>query len=190
MNGNQQINNFKKIIEEFEQKKLEGKAKSKKFGEIYTPIDIVKLMVIKAFQIYLGNLFDLNMLYNEVIFFDKLKGVISKKENGRLFLKKSLLDIRILDPSCGSGRFLIQSAEFLLKIYKNLFPDINTRALKRRIIENNLFGIDFEKEAFIISKLHLFLWMVEEENNDMLKDFKEINLDSLNYLEFVIINIG
>jgi len=184
VNENQQINNFKKIIEEFEQKKLEGKAKSKKFGEIYTPIDIVKLMVIKAFQIYLGNLFNLNMIYNnEDTFFDKLKGVISKKK-GCLFLKKSLQEIRILDPSCGSGRFLVQSAEFLLKIYKNLFSDINPIDLKRRIIENNLFGIDFEKEAFIISKLHLFLWMVEEEeNNDILKDFKEINLDSLNYLE-------
>lgn len=63
-------------------------------------------------------------------------------------IKKIDKDIRILDPSCGGGYFLIEA----FKIIKNSLENIDNRY----IIENMLYGIDIDDFSIFLTKAGLF----------------------------------
>ena len=86
--------------------------------------------------------------------------------------------IKICDPACGSGSFLIGAYQFLLdwhlKFYignppkkkkdSPLTPDGNlTTAEKKRILLNNIFGVDIDTQAVEVTKLNLLLKALEGE---------------------------
>lgn len=79
--------------------------------------------------------------------------------------KEAIKNIKILDPACGSGAFLITAFEFLLKqtneIDKKLLDLTGEQDLfsdtTRYILENNIFGVDLNKESVEITKLSLWL---------------------------------
>ncbi len=79
-----------------------------------------------------------------------------------------LATIRLLDPACGSGAFLIeafdqlhatyqQSNDRLLELrgHRSLFD------LDKRILENNLYGVDLNDEAIEIARLSLWIKTAE-----------------------------
>ena len=98
-------------------------------------------------------------------------------------LEKKISEIRILDPACGSGAFLIKAVEILLEIYKEVqaakeskgaytvtkqgrnsmnvqyysFKKWEEEDEARRIIEDSIFGVDKNEESVQITKLSLFL---------------------------------
>ncbi|NLY03339.1 MAG: N-6 DNA methylase [Campylobacter sp.] len=79
--------------------------------------------------------------------------------------KDFLLKLKIIDPACGSGAFLNQALNFL--IHEHEFVDKNRRIydgdalgfydIEASILENNLYGVDINKEATDIAKLSLWL---------------------------------
>ena len=86
--------------------------------------------------------------------------------------------LKICDPACGSGSFLIGAYQFLLdwhlKYYTDnspkkkkdspLTPDGNlTTAEKKRILLNNIFGVDIDTQAVEVTKLNLLLKALEGE---------------------------
>lgn len=96
-------------------------------------------------------------------------------------LLKVLPDLKLLDPACGSGAFLVAAMKTLINIYSAVIGRIkflNDRELtglvseweanhkslayfiKRRIITDNLFGVDLMEEATEIARLRLFLALV------------------------------
>ncbi|MGM0468512.1 MAG: Eco57I restriction-modification methylase domain-containing protein [Promethearchaeati archaeon] len=152
---------------------------------IYTPINIIEYIIRETISKYLKINFNLDLeSSNKEKFFISLTR-LTKDQNLRLSVRQKLRDIRILDPSCGSGRFLAITADFLYKIYKILFPNSKKSQLKRQIIENNLHGIDLEKDAVTITKLRLFLWFLKEQgeysgilnkfDEDKIKDIDNLN---------------
>jgi hypothetical protein len=92
-----------------------------------------------------------------------------------------LPDLKLLDPACGSGAFLVAAMKTLTNIYAAVIgkieflgdaglkqwlaklrrehPSINYY-IKKRIITDNLFGVDIMEEATEIAKLRLFLALV------------------------------
>ena len=79
--------------------------------------------------------------------------------------KEAIKNIKVLDPACGSGVFLITAFEFLLQQTnmideklldltgeQDLFSDTT-----RYILENNIFGVDLNRESVEITKLSLWL---------------------------------
>ncbi|RKZ35627.1 MAG: restriction endonuclease subunit M, partial [Gammaproteobacteria bacterium] len=89
-------------------------------------------------------------------------------------------ELSILDPACGSGSFLIGAYTYLLdwhlnyyskcpEEYKNeiLIITENTYQLtspeKKRILLNNIYGVDIDQQAVEISKLSLLLKVLEGE---------------------------
>lgn len=79
-----------------------------------------------------------------------------------------LATIRVLDPACGSGAFLIEAFDQLhaayqasnerleeLRGHRTLFD------LDRRILQNNLFGVDINEEAIQICRLSLWIKTAE-----------------------------
>ena len=105
-----------------------------------------------------------------------VKNTVGKLIEGKT--PKQVEKIRICDPACGSGSFLIGAYQFLLewhlKYYtdeppkkkKNspLTPDGNlTTAEKKRILLNNIFGVDIDAQAVEVTKLNLLLKALEGE---------------------------
>ena len=89
--------------------------------------------------------------------------------------------LRILDPACGSGSFLSGAYQYLLDWhldyyrahpgrYRNRTRDIAgaglilTTAEKRRILQNNIYGVDLDQNAVEVSKLSLLLKMLENDS--------------------------
>ncbi|MFW9827890.1 MAG: class I SAM-dependent DNA methyltransferase [Candidatus Thorarchaeota archaeon] len=162
-------------IKTFEKEKYLEKAKKQNLGIIYTPKQIVDYIVSNNFRIYFERFesfseFNKKNSNSEKIFLSKIKNQkINEKEN------KIIQNLRILDPSCGSGRFLAPIAEKLYQIYRFIFPNLSDFELKRYILQNNLFGIEIDKPAIIISKLRLIKWVLSTKIPDIL--VQKVNLE-------------
>ncbi len=63
--------------------------------------------------------------------------------------------VKILDPACGSGSFLIKALETLYEKYKEFGSD--NEYLKRIIILDTLFGVDLDQQAVEIARLNLLI---------------------------------
>ena len=172
------IEELKKSVsgEEFDSKK----SKRKKDGIFYTPKYITKYIVENSIKNWLD---DKRKELGE----DELPRLTekdfeisyaSKKSDKRIYsenLKKhidfwtkyreAVKNIKIVDPACGSGAFLITAFEYLSnyndyldnKIFdltgvKDLFSDTT-----KEILQNNIFGVDLNKESVEITKLSLWL---------------------------------
>ncbi|MCY4062771.1 MAG: N-6 DNA methylase [Chloroflexi bacterium] len=89
--------------------------------------------------------------------------------------------LRILDPACGSGSFLVGAYQYLLDWHREYYsrePDKHKNVLrcivgghvlataeKRRILQNNIYGVDLDQNAVEVSKLSLLLKMLEDESD-------------------------
>jgi hypothetical protein len=99
----------------------------------------------------------------------------------RELLDDVLPSLKLLDPACGSGAFLVAAMKTLVNIYSAIIGRIkflNDKGLndklrkwetehkslgyfiKRTIITDNLFGVDLMEEATEIARLRLFLALV------------------------------
>jgi len=93
---------------------------------------------------------------------------------------KEISNIKIVDPACGSGSFLIGAYQYLLDWHKNFYTDNGklskgtksspltpqgnlTTAEKKRILLNNIFGVDIDVNAVEVTKLSLLLKCMEGE---------------------------
>ncbi len=131
---------------------------------------------------------------------------IVKNTVGRLLEGKTPQEaaaIRILDPACGSGSFLLGAYRYLLDWHLDWYkkemertgtlptvpPPGGTRkrksdpgaifqgqgddwllttAEKKRILLNNIYGVDIDQQAVEVTKLSLLLRVLEDENQDTL----------------------
>ncbi len=95
---------------------------------------------------------------------------------------KEISKIKIVDPACGSGSFLIGAYQYLLDWHKNYYTDNGkiskgnkgnpltpegnlTTAEKKRILLNNIFGVDIDVNAVEVTKLSLLLKCMEGETS-------------------------
>lgn len=91
----------------------------------------------------------------------------SIKENSQ-YLNELLIDVKIVDPSVGSGAFLVAMMNEIVKARHILLlldgiDDINFYDLKRNIIEKSLYGVDIELSATDITKLRFCLSLIVDE---------------------------
>ena len=80
--------------------------------------------------------------------------------------------IRVLDPACGSGSFLIKAFDVLNEHYARYDKNYSQSQMdfktglpftaKVKILENNIFGVDLDKQAVEIAQLNLLLKIAEK----------------------------
>ena len=72
-------------------------------------------------------------------------------------------DLKILDPACGSGIFLVKSFQRLVHRWRRAHPGQRIRAdMLRGILERNLFGVDKDGHAVRVACFSLYLAMCDE----------------------------
>ena len=167
------IEELKKSIsgEEFDLKK----SKRKKDGIFYTPQYITKYIVENSIKNWLDDKRkelgedDLPILNEKDYIFDIAKKNYTKNYRKHIEFwqqyREAVRNIKIIDPACGSGAFLITAFEFLLNYNKYLddkiFDLVGTSDLfsdrTKEILQNNIFGVDLNKESVEITKLSLWL---------------------------------
>lgn len=142
------------------------KSKRKKDGVFYTPEYITKYIVENT----LGKMCndkreELNLLNITAPINPKklTKAELETKTNLEVY-KDWLFNLKILDPACGSGAFLNQGLEYLIKEHKQLQHDLalmgdlfSSYTVEESVLEHNLYGVDINEDAVEIAKLSLWL---------------------------------
>lgn len=94
---------------------------------------------------------------------DYIVDYIVKNTVGELLAKvkttAEIEKIRVLDPACGSGSFLIRAFDEFLNAYMRVNDEGGLFAfeLKKKILQKNLFGVDLDAKAVEITKLNLLI---------------------------------
>jgi type I restriction-modification system DNA methylase subunit len=148
-----------------------SKTKRKKDGVFYTPKYITKYIVENT----VGKLCEEKKtefkIAEEDYFTDKKR---QQKTKETLLAKLDsyrnwLLQITIVDPACGSGAFLNEALNFLIKEHQYI-DELEAKLRNvpiifsyhtESILENNLFGVDLNEESVEIAKLSLWLRTAE-----------------------------
>jgi len=98
--------------------------------------------------------------------------------------------LRILDPACGSGSFLLGAYQRLLDYHRQWYEEHDPQKLaaakrptiyqgrggewrlttgeKKRILLNNVYGVDIDRQAVEVTKLSLLLRVLEGESQETL----------------------
>jgi len=117
-------------LQKSKEKDVEGKGlkKRKEQGIYYTPKFIVDYIVENA----LGPVLD------------KCKSI------------NDLQKVKVLDPACGSGSFLVVAFNAIVKKYQefNVKSDV---WIKIQVLKNNIYGVDLDQKAVELARLNLLL---------------------------------
>lgn len=136
----------------------------KKKGVYYTPENITEFICLNSLNQYISKKINVNS--------SEIQNILYSTTQNQY---KKLLDVidtlRIIDPACGSGAFLVKMADILFRMKVKILSELNQPKkfyeIKKEIITNNIFGIDILQGATEIAKLRLWLWLVSsysEEN--------------------------
>ena len=126
-----------------------------------------------------------------------VKNTVGKLIEGKT--PEEIAEIKILDPACGSGSFLIGAYAYLLryhldwytskssepKEHKKAFFQVRenewylTTAEKKRILLDNIFGVDIDPQAVEVTKLSLLLKVLENESRESIDQQVKLGLEGV-----------
>ena len=122
-------------------------------SQVYTPAWVVKFLVDNT----LGKAY-LEMYPDSSI---KEKYQIANAPDHQVRHPKDVREMRVLDPACGSGNFLIYAFSLLYDLYQdqmdNYGCDYSRRDIPKMIVEYNLYGMDLDERAAQITQIALFI---------------------------------
>jgi type I restriction-modification system DNA methylase subunit len=166
------LNEIEEITDELEGTATEKtNTKQKKDGVFYTPKYITqyiventigKLCTEKRKELEIEEIeFDVTYRNKTGKLSEKGKSLYQKLKTYKDWLKT----LKIIDPACGSGAFLNQALNFLIKEHANIddiIAELTNTSLRlfdtdKAILENNLYGVDINEESVEIAKLSLWL---------------------------------
>jgi type I restriction-modification system DNA methylase subunit len=126
-----------------------------------------------------------------------VKNTVGKLVDGKGKTPEEIAEMKILDPACGSGSFLIGAYTYLLRYhldwYTNNKPKKHkeavfqvrenewylTTAEKKRILLNNIFGVDIDPQAVEVTKLSLLLKVLEHESRESIDQQVKLGLEGV-----------
>ncbi len=154
-------------------------SKRKKDGIFYTPEYITRYIVKEAIGGWLADrkvelgfdkLPELTDDDRASIRFDAKKKLVYNKNvekqlRGWEAYREKLINIKVLDPACGSGAFLNQVFDFLYtegqfvnrELARLRGGQTDVFDIEKHILTNNIFGVDLNAESVEITKLSLWL---------------------------------
>lgn len=148
---------FEQSISDLEILIQTGGSERKEGGIYYTPDNIAKYICRNTIIPYLSKTNNVN----------RPKELVEEYYNNNELdmLEKKLAKLKILDPACGSGAFLVKIAETMYEIYDeiqsyrqmdNTLHGWSQDEKIRSIILDNIYGVDINGQSIDIAKLSLF----------------------------------
>ena len=145
--------------------------KRKKHGIVYTPDNVTRFIVINTLGSHINEQFEsLFKGYGKY----KKDGSIQWKKGSKTEFKfwyawqEKMHQIKVVDPACGSGAFIIAAFDYLFTEYEKTNERIaeltgqrSILDLNKEILNNNLYGVDINDESIEISKLSIWLKTAE-----------------------------
>lgn len=102
------------------------------------------------------------------------------------------IDIKCIDPCCGSGHILIYMFEVLYQIYESV--GYNKGDIAKTILKNNIYGIDVDDRACQLSILSLILKAREYDrnifSNEIVKQLNVISIQESANLDLLYYNLS
>lgn len=131
-------------------------------SQIYTPQWVVKFLVDNTLgKQYLEMYPDSRFMIDEETGKTKYLIANAPKHQVRHPKPNGILDIKLIDPACGSGNFLIYAFTVFYDMYvdqmENYGADFSRRDIPKLIVENNLYGVDLDERAVQITQIALFI---------------------------------
>lgn len=141
-------------------------------------------------QLLLFPVYDFNIIPIELIssIYEILIGSYKKSKDKAYYTPEGLADYivdktvkrhladkkecRVLDPSCGSGIFLVKSLQRILEKNADSQGFIGDNGLICKLLENNIFGIDYNEEAVDVTVFSLYVTLLDYKNIKSLNNFK------------------
>jgi hypothetical protein len=155
-------------LAEEEKPKMQKSAERKKGGVYYTPPEFTGFITERT----VGKMADEKIKLLERNFCVHLGQIDAKTENKKVvaFAQNAieeLREIKVVDPACGSGAFLIRAYDVLEEKYRDILDVLEIHEPKLAedlrdkvsdfILQDNLFGVDLSPEAVEIAQLALWL---------------------------------
>lgn len=135
---------FEQSISDLENLTGDNEKKRKKDGVFYTPAYITEYIVREAVGGWLAD----------------RKTEIKAKEGTKDWWQQyanSLKSIKVLDPACGSGAFLVKVFDYLQNEWREIHKHIKTDWNYKDILTHNIYGVDINPASTGITKLSLWL---------------------------------
>jgi len=129
--------------------------------------------------------------------YEKFLGKMEKKKTGSYYTPPSLVELilnevlpikngeteyglKILDPTCGSGIFLVEAYKRIVQRWKNAYPDkaLNFKILKN-LMTNNIYGIEINSKSIKVASFSLYLSLLDFLNP---KNLWHLNGEKFPYL--------
>ena len=131
-------------------------------SQIYTPQWVVKFLVDNTLgKQYLEMYPDSRFMIDEETGNTKYLIANAPKQQVRHPKPNGILDIKLIDPACGSGNFLIYAFTVFYDLYidqmENYGAYFSRRDIPKLIVENNLYGVDLDERAVQITQIALFI---------------------------------
>lgn len=150
-----------------ERVKMSKSAERKRFGIYYTPTDFTEFITYNTISKLAIQRFD-SLAESTGIKRQDAESAVNDKKVGEYWKRcfEILQDIKIVDPACGSGAFLIKAYDVFEELYLDVlhhlhYQSIDTDSLRENIpeliLKKNLHGVDLSHEAVEITQLALWL---------------------------------
>ena len=165
-------NNYKKAAHKASGDKTEYNKVSIQ-SQVYTPRWVVQFLVDNS----LGKLY-LEMYPDSEI---KNKYKIANAPTIQIRERKPLHEIRMIDPSTGSGNFLLYGFDVYYDLYidqiENYGADYEEADIPQLIIENNLYGVDLDDRAIQLAQLGLYIKAKRKKRTSKVHHFNIVSSD-------------
>ena len=142
-------------------------------SQVYTPRWVVQFLVDNS----LGKLY-LEMYPDSEI---KAHYKIANAPKTSTRKRKPLPEIKLIDPACGSGNFLLYAFDFFYALYvdqiENYGAVYELADVPQLIIENNLHGIDLDDRAIQLAQLGLYIKARKKRRSMGSLKFKVVSSD-------------
>jgi len=157
-----------------------------KSGIFYTPRIEVDFMCRQAIIEYLVE--TTGIPYETVISFVWAEPTAETPKVGReelRIIRDALWNVKIVDPACGSGAFLVGIMHVLLDFHRRIAAEfgeeIDEFEIKRRIIQENLFGVDIKPWAIRVAELRLWLTLIVDVDESKIDLYSKPLLPNLTF---------
>lgn len=160
-------------------------------GAYYTPIDVTNFITHRTIVSYCID--SINSKFGSK--HTDISDILKKPTHATYMYFSVLCPMKVLDNACGSGEFLLSASKVLAELYNSVWHSIEQQStpdvlserkriehyssqrhyFQRRIITNNLYGIDMEVEAIEICKLRLWLSLIPGVDKDTVEPLPNID---------------